>query len=286
MAGLKRLALVVALLGPTKAAFAAFFSFGDTELYPRAEKPLEGHSVDSEALLDESVSGHFSFWPWHTEGEAQQPPPVTPYRIPTLSGDNLDFREKPPALVKAPHIDADAVYQYVLACYPEPSKWNLDVNLRGQLASTPDSILSSAGTNSTELGSSYVAIVASMPLYSSSELNREKERESQRRQDVAGTVANFIGAIASRNHAIRELALYRSLEARAALRVQQGITDATEQVKYLEKVAASHETLIRQEAQIMEMRLKLMGMCDPNNALRINGWLKQVSAVPHRELVP
>ena len=228
-------------------------------------------------------TGGYSFWPWVTDGEAQQPPKPAPYKIPTLSGDNLDFKTQPSALVKAPKIDADAVYQYVLDCYPETSKWNLDVNLRAQIASTPDSILSSAGTSSTELGSAYVAIVASLPLYSSKELNREKQRESMRRQDVASTVSHFIAALASRNHAIRELALYRSLEARAAIRVQQGITEATEQVKYLEKVAASHETLIKQEAKITESRLKLAGMCDPLNARSITTWLKTISAVPYRE---
>ncbi len=138
-------------------------------------------------------------------------------------------------------------------------------------------------TGSTELGSSYVAIVASMPLYSMTELNREREREHARRQEVAGVVADFIAAIASRNHAIRELALYRSLEARSSLRVQQGIAESTEQVKYLEKVAASHEALIKQEAKIMDTRLKLSGMCDPVNAKAINTWLKQVSAVPQKE---
>jgi hypothetical protein len=97
-------------------------------------------------------------------------------------------------------------------------------------------------------------------------------------------VADFIAAIASRNHAIRELTLYRGLEARSALRVQQGISEAREQVTYLEKVAASHETLIKQEAKIMESRLKLSGMCDPVNEKKINHWLKTISAVPHKDL--
>ena len=59
----------------------------------------------------------------------------------------------------------------------------------------------------TGLGKSYVGIVASMPLYSGKELDREKEREYMRRKDTASAVAAFVTAIASRNHAIRELAL-------------------------------------------------------------------------------
>lgn len=278
-AALKPLALVAVLLVPIKAASDPLYA-------PETAQPIANHEEllisDSEATETDRNS-LYSFWPW-AKGEAQQPPTPKKYKIPTLSGDELDFKAKPPALVKAPKVDADAVYQYILDCYPERSHWNLDVNLRAQIASTPDSILSSAGTSSTELGSSYVGIVASLPLYSSKELNREKERESLRRQNVATTVADFISSMASRNHAIRELALYRSLEARAAIRVQQGITEAAEQVKYLEKVAASHEALIKREAKIMESRLKLAGMCDPVNAKSINSWLKTLSAVPYQEL--
>lgn len=225
-----------------------------------------------------------SFWPWLNQ-PAQQPPPVKAYKLPTMSGDGLNFRDKPASLVKAAPIDSDAVYRYVLACYPETSKWQLDVNLRGQVSSLGSDLLTS-DAGSTSLGSNYVAIVANMPLYSSTEINREKEREHVRRQDTATTVSDFMTAIASRNHAIRELALYRSLEARSSLRVQQGIVDATEQVKYLEKVAGSQESLIKQHTKITETRLKLAAMCDPQNAGTLNQWLQKVAAVPMRETSP
>ena len=96
-------------------------------------------------------------------------------------------------------------------------------------------------------------------------------------------MADFVTAIAGRNHAVRELALYRSLEARSAVRVKEGITEATEQVGYLEKVASSQDKLIGEEAKIMESRLLLAGMCDPKNAERIGAWLKKESAVPMGE---
>ena len=85
------------------------------------------------------------------------------------------------------------------------------------------------------------------------------------------------------HHAVRELALYRSLEARSAVRVKEGITEALEQVGYLEKVASSQDKLISEEAKIMESRLLLAGMCDPKNAERIGAWLKKESAVPMEE---
>ena len=259
---LKRLAMVAVLLVPISAC---------------AENPTKAPDVDSAVPV---TTAPF-YWPW-SDGDAEQPPKAKPYRLPTLAGDDVNFHDQPAKPVKAPHIDSDAVYKYVLDCFPEDSKWNLDVSLRAQLAKSGGAILGDDGSE-TELGSSYVGIVANLPLYSSGELGREKEREYKRRMDVAGNVSGFITAIASRNHAVRELALYRSLEARSAIRVRQGIVEVAEQVQYLEKVAGAQESLIKDEAKIMENRLKLVGMCDPINAATINAWLTKVSAVPGRQ---
>lgn len=224
-----------------------------------------------------------SYWPW-AKGEAQKPPAHTPYQLPTIAGDDLEFRHAPAPLVKAPAIDADAVYEYVIGCFPERSQWDLDVMLRGQISSRhSDGSFDIGDIGRTELGGNYVAIVASMPLYSSTELDRKRDREYRRRQDTAAIVAQFVTSIAERNHAVRELALYRSLEARASVRVQQGISEAAEQVGYLEKVAKSQNSLITQEAKITETRLKMAGMCAPNNHDQLNAWLKQVALVPLRD---
>ena len=221
-----------------------------------------------------------AWWPWKSGSELEKPPEVKTYQLPTLAGDGIDYHAKPAAIVQAPALDADAIFKAVLACYPERSKFDIDVDLRAAIRSSD--VLDLQDT-STGLGKSYVGIVASMPLYSGKELDREKEREYTRRKDTAKAVADFISAIAGRNHAVRELALYRSLEARAAVRVQQGVTEATEQVGYLEKVASSQEKLITEETKIMESRLLLAGMCDPKNAESIGGWLKKVSAVPDED---
>jgi len=236
-------------------------------------------ATPEETVATEPVTTAPFYWPW-SDGEAEQPPPPKPYRLPTMAGDDLNFQDQPAAPVKAPHIDSDSVFRYVLSCFPEKSKWDLDVRLRGQVALTGE-VLDENNVESA-LGSSYVAIVASLPLYSAGEISREREREYKRRMDVAGNVANFITAIASRNHAVRELALYRSLEARSAIRVAQGVVEVAEQVQYLEKVANAQENLIKDEAKIMENRLKLVGMCDPVNATVINAWLTRVSAVPRK----
>lgn len=217
-----------------------------------------------------------AWWPWVENEGLAKPPEVEPYQVPTMAGDNFNFRAKPAPMVKAIAIDADEVFSRVLACFPERSKYHLDVNLRAAVRTSPTLDVEDL----SGLGDSYVGIVANMPLYSSNELDRQKEREYNRRKDTAKAVADFVSGIAARNQAMRSVALYRSLEARSAIRVQQGIVEATEQVGYMEKVANAQKELVDQEAKIMETRLMLAGMCDPVNAKRMGDWLKQVSVAP------
>ena len=265
------MALVAALLAPINA---------DAE----TDSDYEAVKAETLRLAGMNAAGETAptWWPWKS-GDLEKPPQSQTYQLPTLAGDQLDYHAKPADIVQAPALDVDAIFSQVIACYPERSKFDIDVDLRAAIRSSD--VLDLQDTT-TGLGKSYVGVVASMPLYSGKELDKEKEREYMRRKDTAKAVADFVTAIAGRNHAVRELALYRSLEARSAIRVKEGITEATEQVGYLEKVASSQEKLIGEEAKIMESRLLLAGMCDPKNAQRIGGWLKQVSAVPMEEAPP
>ena len=277
--GLKCLALVAVLLAPISASAEETSDYdavkAETLRLAGVTTPAGAEGEDTKASSETAPA----WWPWKS-GEAEKPPEPKIYKTPTMVDDGLDYHDKPAALVQAPALDADAIYKSVLGCYPEKSKFDIDVDLRAAIRSSD--VLDLQDTT-TGLGRNYVGIVASMPLYSGKELDREKEREYTRRKDTAKAVADFISAIAGRNHAVRELALYRSLEARSAVRVQQGVTESTEQVGYLEKVASSQEKLINEETKIMESRLLLSGMCDPKNAETIGSWLKKVSAVPDSE---
>ena len=259
----KPLALAAVLLVPTNSP---------------AETEAQLAAAQAETLKTAQENGDLaeSYWPWAT-GEAEKPPEIQTYQLPTLAGDDLDYHHKPAPLAKAPPLNPDAVYKTVLSCYPEKSNFDIDVSLRATVRSTD---VLDENDLSSGLGKSYVGIVANMPLYSSQELNREREREYNRRKDTAKAVAAFISSIASRNQAMRELALYRSLEARSAIRVQSGIVEATEQVGYLEKVAGAQDKLVTEETKIMEGRLLLAGMCDPANAARVGSWLERLSSVP------
>ena len=248
-------------------------------LQAETAEQLAAAQAETLKVAEENGSLAPSYWPWAT-GEAEKPPTIQTYQLPTLAGDGVDYHRQPAPLAKAPALDPDAIYKTVLSCYPEKSKFDVDVSLRASIRSAE--VLDETDLSSG-LGKSYVGIVANMPLYSGRELDREKEREYVRRKDTAKAVADFIASIASRNQAMRELALYRSLEARSAIRVQTGIIEASEQVGYLEKVATAQEKLVKQETQIMESRLLLAGMCDPFNAERIGAWLKRLSTVPTLE---
>ena len=229
------------------------------------------------ALPEKEQTIASSFWPW---GKSSTPAPdFKPYRLPTMEGNERSYQDNLPPLVKAPTIDPDGVFNSVMDCYPSPSNFNIDVELRGQLRSEAggDDLF-----ESTDIGSNYVGIVARMPLYSYTELDRERDREYHRRTTTAAAVSKFVSAVATRNHAIRELALHRSLEARAAVRVARGIVGASEQVSYLEKVADGQRALIKAEADIMESRLTMAALCDPEKQDVMSHYLRSVSAVPIR----
>jgi hypothetical protein len=214
---------------------------------------------------------------WWSDNKADSPPKFQPYELPTLAGDNLDYHEKPGALIKSPVIDAESLFLTVMRCYPADSTWDIDVKLQAKVQTKTDELFYENGDLTA--GTNYIGIVASMPLYNSKEIGRDKEREYIRRTDMAEMIANFVGAIASRNRALRELTLYRSLEARSAVRVKNGIVSATEQIGFLEKVSDRNELLIKTEMEILKNRLQLAATCEPNKYEQINTYLKKVAMI-------
>jgi hypothetical protein len=211
--------------------------------------------------------------PW-SSALSDQPPSVSPFKLPTFDGKERDFKGRVQPLIKPPIISADAIFETISNCYPAKSFWDLEVSLKGQLGVEINDI-----TN-TDIGSNYVAIVASMPLYSATEMSRSQDREYKRRNESAKYVTDFVSSIAKRNHSIRLLALYSALEQRSALRVQQGIVTSIEQIGYLEKVAEVHEQVISNQAMLMESRLALVALCRPTEAGRINRYLTELTVVP------
>jgi len=219
----------------------------------------------------ESTGGNL--WPWSSQSP-KDPPKVQPYEVPTF-GQKRNFKDAPAQWQKAPKIDGDAVFRMIIACYPNKSRWNLDIDLQAAVRTA-----NAVDITGTAIGKSTVGIVARMPLYSATEMDREREREYRRRTDTAKTVASFVGELATRNQALRTLALSAAMESRAQIRVNEGIADAEEQIKYLDKVAAAENQLITAEAKAMDARLSLVAQCRDEEADRVNAYLTELAQLP------
>lgn len=202
------------------------------------------------------------------------PPNFKPYQLPLYKDNKPTVSDKVPAYIHAKPIDSDAIYYSVLSCYPNPSKWNLSVDLKAGTSNTE-----STSIDASVIGRNYVSIVANMPLFSSKDFDRAIKNERDLRQNVAESVAKFIKAITDRNNALRKVDLYTSLEARSAVRVQRGIVEAKEQVGYLEKLATANEQLLNAKADIMSLRIALSSLCAGSEQKKMNEYLRKISTL-------
>lgn len=206
---------------------------------------------------------------------AAEPPPVSPYQIPAYDGHPRDFKAPVPAMATAPTIDGDVIFTTIAHCVPEEVPWTLDIKAVGGARATENNTISTF--DSSGLSRYYVGIVAEMPLYSATEINRERQMQYTRRAEVAANIQALLKGLADRRRAQRELGLYASLEARSQARVAAGIVEVSEQVAYLEKVAAAQATLDSAAAQIEGARLALVGQCRDTVAEQVNDYLKEVT---------
>jgi hypothetical protein len=211
--------------------------------------------------------------PWASDPSK---PAIKPYQLPLLQGDT-DFHSAPTSLLPAPVLDPDTLYQAALDCYPEVSKFNIDVDL---IAGYRQIISQYDTSELPAIGEQYIGIVGKMPLISASEDSRARDREYNRRTRTAAAVAGFAQAIADRNFAYRELGLYMALEARAMVRVNQGVAASDEQIGMMEKVAQTQRNLTQYSAAVVQHRLSLIAMCDQQQAPILNRYLKNIAALP------
>lgn len=84
-----------------------------------AETAEQLAAAEAETLKIAEENSHLapSYWPWDST-EAEKPPEIQTYQLPTLAGDGVNYHAKPAPLAKAPALNPDAVYQTVLRCYP------------------------------------------------------------------------------------------------------------------------------------------------------------------------
>ena len=162
----------------------------------------------------------------------------------------------------------------ILSCFPSLPKFDIELKLEGGTSILNRSPLQFSGTTFDPLAEHYVSLVASLPLLDSSEeIDRQRQREFDRRVKVGEAVAQFIQAIAVRNTATREYGLYRALEQRSQLRARQGLAPVTEQVEYLEKVIQVHEKLLAARATVTQTKLALTAQCARDHQASVQTYL-------------
>jgi len=214
-------------------------------------------------------------YPWAKPKEEAEK--IKPFELPRLQG-TTQYQDPIPSLLPAPRIDPDLIYQNVLNCYPEKSKFKVDVDLVAGYRQVSDQYDTGAWP---DLSEHYIGVVGKIPLFSSTEDSRSRDREYKRRTATAKFVAGFAQALANRNHAYREIGLYMALEARAITRVQRGIAPTSEQVTMMEKVATAQRDITKYSAEAVENRLALRAMCDDQKGPGLNKYLKKIAALPN-----
>lgn len=200
-------------------------------------------------------------------------PPLT---VPLFDGAERTI-VPPPAPLKRPQIpDYRRLFDLTVACWPEKSWFRGELHVEGRLANKKNAQNSSLDPNSgtiTTRDDRYIALVARIPLMSASELDKERNREAERRGKIAEAVGNLVSAYAERVMQARQLSLLQALEKRAQERVKVGVAETGEQVRYLEQVAALETRIQALQGDEIKARLHLLGMCDETHMARIDAYL-------------
>lgn len=188
-------------------------------------------------------------------------PPAPPWSLPTFHGGPADA--VPPAGVVEPPavLDARALFDLVLTCYPTRSWWRPEVALQGRVTGQRQLYEVDAAGNAQGSSGSYAALVLNVPLYSAADIDRERERERARRGDVAKSVGKLEQLLADRGVLRREMGLWRAIETRSSKRVTAGVAETAEQVAAIQKLADTEGKLRANRADLTAQTLELVGMC-------------------------
>lgn len=194
---------------------------------------------------------------------------VVSYQIPTFSDEITDYH-----IISAPNpaktVDADLITKTVNSCYPVPAI-NFDVSLKVGTNFRPAQTSSTIQT--ADSASYYAGIVASLPLYSGVEIDKEQKIAIERKEKTASLVAQMLTALSTKRRAERMLNLYSSLEKRSQKRVANGIVSVDEQIGFLEKVATTQGELDDANAKIEGSRLALIHQCTDQDVDRLNNFI-------------
>lgn len=201
---------------------------------------------------------------WSRGAFAAEPPPESPPEPPppwlleTWRPESAAVPLVPPHRpTPAPRaFDAGYLVAAVSDCWPAPSLFRpeLSLELRGGRKFGDVS-----PTDQTQ--ANYAGLVAKIPLYSPTELDRQREHEAKRQGEAAAAAGAIVQALADRARAAREIQLYEALERRSQRRVFEGVADTDEQVGALRRVADAHTRAAEAAAKLTAAKLSLLAMC-------------------------
>ena len=207
---------------------------------------------------------------------ADTPPP--PFQLPTYNQENSDRPLLPPVPQKTPvklgEFEPLRVLGIVEKCWPAASWFRADLSLEARGGRTFGTL-----GNNDQTQPNYAGIVARIPLYSATEIDREREREALRMQQAAASIGQIVQALVERQRAMRETELYEAIERRARLRVAEGVTDTAEQITALKQVADAHTDEAKAVAKLTAARLSLISLCQRDRASELNEYLTKTLGV-------
>lgn len=195
------------------------------------------------------------------------PVPPAPNPFPVYDGvPRSGIHNRKPLRID-PGPDSTYLFNRVLDCYPARSWFRpeLSVELRaGQRSTTYD-----GGT----VGSGG-ALVLRAPLYSESDIERERDREAARRQKVAASVSAFLENLVAHRLVDRELEIWKASEAWSANRVAAGAAPTAEQADAEKRVYMLEIKRVEHLAKVVSARLELVGMCSSDKGAALSAYLK------------
>lgn len=206
---------------------------------------------------------------------ADTPPP---FQLPTYNQENSDRPLLPPVQpqkpVKLGEFEPARVLGIVEKCWPAASWFRGDLSLEARGGRTFGTV-----GNNDQTQPNYAGIVARIPLYSATEIDREREREALRMQQAAASIGQIVQALVEKHRAKRETELYEAIERRARLRVAEGVTDTAEQINALKQVADAHTDQAKADAKLTAARLSLISLCQRDRAHDLNDYLTKTLGV-------
>lgn len=205
-------------------------------------------------------------------GAAQAGPEVPQggrvWDMPESGGHSVQLSDVPAAPPPAP-MRGDAIAAAAWHCYPEPDgSW-----FRPEVKAVVGPRYSA--TDDGGMSGYWAGLTLSLPLYSHSELEREREQSWRRRAAIADAVGAYLTARATVTRGEREVALWDAVETRARSRVKTGVAPSSEQESAAVRAIKARATVEAARASMEAARLALLAPCTPEGAARLEAALQE-----------